>query len=92
MENDDIAVIREIPLFSKLSEEHFDFLFKMSYLQQFPPHTQLMTEGDSADFLHVVMEGTVELFASSNDREITMFVLRPFSPYNLSAVLEGAAC
>jgi CRP/FNR family transcriptional activator FtrB len=90
MQKDDIPVIRKIPLFSKLSDDHFDFLFKMAYLQQFPPHVQLMTEGDSADFLHVVMEGTVELFASSNDREITMFVLRPFSVYNLSAVLEGA--
>ena len=90
MKNEDIPIIRGIPLFSKLSDDHFDFLFKMAYLQQFPPHVQLMTEGDSADFLHIVMEGTVELFASSNDREITMFVLRSFSPYNLSAVLEGA--
>ena len=90
MKNEYIPIIRGIPLFSKLSDDHFDFLFKMAYLQHFPPHVQLMTEGDSADFLHVVIEGTVELFASSTDREITMFVLRPFSPYNLSAVLEGA--
>jgi CRP/FNR family transcriptional activator FtrB len=90
MQKDDISVIREIPLFSKLSDEHFETLFQMAYLQQFPPQLLLMKEGDPADFLHIVMEGTVELFGSSNDRESTMLVLRPFSAYNLSAVLEDA--
>jgi CRP/FNR family transcriptional activator FtrB len=90
MKNVDIPVIRRIPLFSKLSDDHFDLLFKMAYLQQIPPHVELMTEGDSADYLHIVLEGTVELFARSNDRETTMFVLRATSVYNLSAVLEGA--
>ena len=90
MRNEDIAVIRGIPLFSELGDEHFDSLFKMAYLQQFPPRLQLVTEGDPADFLHVLVEGTVELFGSSNDREATMFVLRPFTAFNLSAVLEDS--
>jgi len=90
MKNDDIPVIRGIPLFSKLSDDHFDDLFKMAYLQQLPPHVQLVTEGEPAEFLHIVVEGSVELFGSSNDREATMFVLRPFTAFNLSAVLEDA--
>ena len=89
MRDDDVHVIREIPPFSILSDEHFDDLFKMAYLQRFPDRVQLIEEGDPADFLHVVVEGTVELFSSLDDREATMFVYRPVSIYNLSAVLNN---
>jgi CRP/FNR family transcriptional activator FtrB len=89
MQDDDIPVIRGISLFSNLSDDQFDSLFQIAYIQQFPAHVQLVTEGDPADFLHIVVKGTVELFGHSEDRETTMFVLRPFSAYNLSAVLEN---
>ena len=89
MQDDDIPVIRGISLFSNLSDDQFDSLFQIACLQQFPAHVQLVTEGDPADFLHIVVKGTVELFGHSDDRETTMFVLRPFSAYNLSAVLEN---
>jgi CRP/FNR family transcriptional activator FtrB len=90
MREDDIHVVREISLFSTMSDKHFDDLFKMAYLQRFPAHVQLITEGDPADFLHILVEGAVELYGSSGKRETTMFVLRPVSSYNLSAVLEDA--
>lgn len=88
MRDEDIRLVREISFFSTMSDEHFDDLFKMAYLQRFPEQVQLVTEGDSAEFLHVVIEGTVELFGSSNDRETTMFLLRPVTTFNLSAVLN----
>ena len=91
MSKDDILVVRGISLFSTLSDQHFDDLIKMAYLQRFPAQVQLITEGDPADFLHILVDGTVELYGSANDRETTMFVLRSASIYNLSAVLEGAA-
>jgi CRP/FNR family transcriptional activator FtrB len=90
MHDDDALVVRGISLFSTLSDKHFDDLFKMAYLQRFPEHVQLITEGDPAEFLHIIVEGTVELIGSSNDRETTMFVLRPVSTFNLSAVLEDS--
>jgi len=62
----------------------------LSYLQSFPAQVQLITEGDPADFLYVLVEGTVELFGSANDRETTMALIRPVSTFNLSSVLEDA--
>ena len=90
MRDKDIRAVREISFFSTLSDEHFDDLFKMAYLQRFPEQVQLVTEGDTSEFMHVVVEGTIELFGSSNDRETTMFLLKPVGTFNLSAVLEDA--
>lgn len=88
MRGDDALIIREISLFSSMSDEHFDDLLQMAYLQRFPKQVQLTIEGEPADFLYILVEGTVELFGSSNDREATMFVVRPVSAFNLSAVLN----
>jgi CRP/FNR family transcriptional activator FtrB len=88
MREEDILVVRGISLFSTMSDEHFDSLFQMAYLQLFPNQVQLTMEGDPADYLHIVVEGTVELFSKSGDRETTMFVHRPVSACNLSAVLN----
>ena len=89
MRDEDAIVVRGISLFSTMSDEHFDALFQMAYLQRFPDQVQLTTEGDPADILHIVVEGTVELFSRSNDREATMFVHRSVSAFNLSAVLKN---
>ena len=90
MHDDNLLVVREMPLFTTMSDENFDNLLHGVQLQRFPAHDQLITEGDPADFLHILVQGTVELFGSSDDRETTMFVLRPVSTYNVSAVLEDA--
>ncbi len=90
MHSDDVPVVRAISLFSSMTEEHFENLLQMAYLQRFPEHVRLTTEGEPADFLHVLVEGSVELFTQSNDREVTMFVVRPVSAFNLSAVLNDS--
>ena len=90
MHKDDFQIVREIPLFSTLNDEHLDALLKMSYVQNFPSHLQLIREGEPAEFLHVLIEGTIEMFGSSADRETTVFALRSGSTFNLSAVLEDS--
>ena len=90
MYDDEVLLVRRLSLFSSLSDEDFDNLLKMAYLQRFPEHVQLVTEGDHAEFLYVVVEGMVELFGSLNDRETTLFILRPVSTFYMSAVVEDA--
>jgi len=87
----DVPKVREISLFSGMGDEPFDEMLQMAYLQRFPPQVQLITEGDQADFLHIIVEGTVELFGASNGRETTMAILRPVSTFILAAVLKDAA-
>ncbi|MEZ5936265.1 MAG: helix-turn-helix domain-containing protein [Alphaproteobacteria bacterium] len=90
MRSEDQQVARSLPLFAEMDDEHFDSLMKVAYLQTFPPQVQLITEGESADFLHVVVAGAVELFARSNDRETTMALVQPVATFILAAVLKDA--
>lgn len=90
MRTGDLAAVRQLDLFSGMDETNFEELMQAAYLQRFPPQVQLITEGDSADFLHVMVEGTVELFARANGRETTMAMVRPVSTFILAAVLKDA--
>jgi CRP/FNR family transcriptional activator FtrB len=44
-------------------------------------------EGDPADFLHVVVDGKVEVFSAYRDRETTVAVLGPGQCFILAAVI-----
>jgi CRP/FNR family transcriptional activator FtrB len=90
MRADDLAAIRRLPLFATMREENFAALTPAAYLQTFPPQIQLISEGDPPDFLHVVVEGCVELFARHNGRETALFLLRPVSTFILAAVVQEA--
>jgi len=81
--------IRSIPLFAETSEESFSALVRGAYVQNFPPHTELITEGESADFLYIVSSGIVELFSSWSERESAMFILRPHATFILAATIKN---
>jgi len=90
MRSEDLASIRRLPLFAEMGEANFAALTPAAYLQSFPPQMQLVTEGEPADFLHVVIEGCVELFARHNDRETTLALVYPVSSFILAAVIREA--
>jgi CRP/FNR family transcriptional activator FtrB len=90
MRSTDIPFVRSLDLFAEMAEANFDDLVKAAFLQRFPPQVQLITEGDPADFLHIVMEGGVELFASANGRETSIEIMRPVSTFILAAILRDA--
>ena len=59
-----------------------------AYLQRFPEGVVLINEGELPDFLHVVVDGTVELFAGSGDRQTTIDVIYPVTTFILAAVIR----
>ncbi len=90
MRTTDLPQVRSLKLFESISESNFDTLMQAAYLQTFPTQLDLITEGDPADFLYVVIEGCVELYARSNGRESTMGMVRPVGTFILAAVLKDA--
>lgn len=90
MRPDDLPSVRALALFADMDEKYFAELMQVAYLQRFPPQVQLITESEPADFLHVVVEGTVELFAKANNRETTMAIIEPVSTFILAAALRDA--
>lgn len=90
MRASDIPEIRALPLFASMQDASFDSLIRAAYLQTFPAQLELIREGDPADFLYVVVDGTVELLAKSHNRETTMAIVRPVSTFILAAVIKDA--
>lgn len=84
------AEIRLLPLFADMSEANFEALMRGAYIQTFPPQVELIREGEPCDFLHVVVSGCVELFASWNRRETVMGTVGPVSTFILAATIRDA--
>lgn len=90
MRSSDLPEIRKLDLFRDVADENFESLMRGAYVQTFPPNVDLITEGDPCDFLHVLFEGSVELFATWNNRETTMATVRPISSFILAATVRDA--
>jgi len=91
MRSSDLPEVKSIHLFESMGDSRFELLLNAAYLQTFPPQVDLIHEGDPADFLHVVLDGCVELLAQSNGRETTMAMVQPVGTFILAAVLKDAA-
>lgn len=90
MRDSDLAEIRSLSLFRDMESAHFHELMRGAYHQTFPPQVTLIEEGQPADFLHVITDGAVEMFARWKDRETTMAVVRPVSTFILAACINDA--
>ena len=90
MRADDLPAIRNLDLFHAMRDDRFETLAQAAYLQTFPPRVDLITEGDPSDFLHIVLEGAVDLYAAWNGRETSMATVRPISTFILAATIRDA--
>lgn len=79
--------IARLPLFRALDEERRERLFSGSFLQVFPPQLTLFERGQNADFLHVLVDGLVELYTAGEGRDTTMRVVEPVTSFILAAVV-----
>ena len=82
--------VRTLPLFANVADTVFRSLLRAAYDQVIPPHVTIVQEGAPADFLHIVVEGMVELYGTANGREATMAVVRPVSTFILAACVKDA--
>lgn len=90
MRPDDFPEIRALPLFRDMEEERFQSLMRAAYVQNFPPQVDLIREGEPSDFLHVLVDGMVELFATWNGRETLLATMRPVTTFILAATIIDA--
>lgn len=90
MRSTDLPQVRALPLFESMAEANFGQLMQAAYLQVLPAQIELIREGEPADFLYVVIEGCVELYARWNSHETVLEVVRPLGSFILAAVLRDA--
>lgn len=79
--------IAQLPLFREMHEKERARVFTGSFLQVFPPQLTLFELGQRPDFLHVLVDGLVELYANSAGRDTTMRLVEPVESFILAAVV-----
>jgi len=80
--------IRELPLFAEMTDVSFDALTRGAFVQNFPPNMVMISEGEAADFLHIVQSGCVELFSTWTNRETSVTTLYENSTFILAATMK----
>jgi len=84
----ELAQLKALPLFSEMKAESLESLLDAALLQQFPTGVVLIREGDHADFLHVLVDGLVEIFTEQNGGEWGISLINPVSTFILAAVVS----
>lgn len=79
--------LRELPLFSGMAPENLERLLDAALLQQFPAGVVLIREGAQADFLHVLVDGLVEIYTEQDGGEWGISLINPISTFILAAVV-----
>ncbi|WP_249131678.1 MULTISPECIES: helix-turn-helix domain-containing protein [unclassified Bradyrhizobium] len=87
LRSDDFDRVKSLPLFARMTEQSLDNLLQGALLQQFPVGVHLIHEGDAPDFLHVLIDGLVEIFTEQDGVEWGISLLAPVSTFILAAVV-----
>lgn len=92
MRSDEQERIRKLQIFSQAREETFQSLIGPGFFQSFPPGVTLVKENAMQDFLYVLVEGQVEMYATSHGRETTLDIIQPVGLFILAAILNDDVC
>jgi CRP/FNR family transcriptional activator FtrB len=87
MRADDIEQMRSLRLFAGVEAYRVEEMLRISFLQRFPAGVELVREGEPADFLHVIVDGSIEVFSDYRERETTVAVLGPGQSFIMAAVI-----
>jgi CRP/FNR family transcriptional activator FtrB len=84
----ELVLLKSLPLFSEMKQESLASLLDAALLQQFPAEMILIHEGQPADFLHVLLDGLVEIFTEQDGGEWGISLINPISTFILAAVVS----
>jgi CRP/FNR family transcriptional regulator, transcriptional activator FtrB len=84
---DDAWDVRSSHLFKYMADPHFAALLSAASLRQVPAQVVLIEELQRPEALHIILEGTVELFCCHEGKETIIDVIRPISVFVLAAVM-----
>lgn len=87
MRSEDLETAKQLAILQGVERMHLEAMLRGAYLQRFPAHVELVREGEPADFLHILVEGQVELFSSYRDRETTVAVIGTGQSFITAAVM-----
>ncbi len=92
MRSEDRLKIQNLDIFSQASEKTFHSLTGPGFFQRFPPGVVLVGENTMQDFLYILVDGQVEMYATSHGRVTILDILQPVSLFILAAILNDDVC
>lgn len=90
MNKEDAPFIRRLPLFRNMTSANFEMVTHHAVVRHAAVGEALIEQGDPAEHLYIVLEGAVQMFASWDQRECTMGVIRPVGTFILAACIKDA--
>ena len=88
MRTHELDQLLALPLFSGMTAQSLKGLLDAALLQQFPSGVTLIREGESADFLHVLVDGLVEIYTEQAGGDWGISLINPVSTFILAAVVS----
>lgn len=88
LRSQELTQLKALPLFADMAEASFNALLDAALLQQFPAGVVLIREGEPADFLHVLVDGLVEIYTEQNGDEWGISLIKPVTTFILAAVVS----
>jgi CRP/FNR family transcriptional activator FtrB len=88
MLQEDFEKLRQVGFLAELSPDTLKAITDAALLQRFPSQTVLFQQGERPDFLHVLLDGSIQLIGTSLDRRETVVeILQPVDAFMPAAVL-----
>ncbi len=84
-----IAFLQKVPLFSDLSVDDLDAICQQTEDMALLPGEVLFMEGSLGQQAFVIQEGQIEIFKSSNGREVQLAIRQPGDVIGEMAILEA---
>ncbi len=85
----DQDMVRALPLFRDMDEDSYHKLIAAAELQHVPHHVTLILEGTLPNFLHAVIDGSVELFCTHDGHETTIDIMQPSAAFILTSTIRN---
>ncbi len=60
-----IHILKKVPLFTKLSEDHLELIVKHSNRRKIAAHTLLFRENDPGSFFLVILKGSIKIYTNN---------------------------
>lgn len=87
MRTTDLEQVRALPLFADVTPENFARLTDAALLQRFPAGVTFIHEGERPDFLHILIDGLVEIYTEQSSGEVGISLVRPVATLILAAIV-----
>jgi CRP/FNR family transcriptional regulator, transcriptional activator FtrB len=82
----DRETFARVDLLNGCAQATVDEILLSARIQAYPTHAEIVREGESADYLHILLAGLVQVVAHDSGHETTTSVLEPPNAFIMAAV------